>query len=188
MAPFRERPGSAGRPVLMISVAVVDESDCPLPTGETGEIVVRGPTVFDGYWNCPDDTAATFRYGWHHTGDNGAFDSDGYLWYRGRSAAKELIKPGGENVYPAEVEAALKAHAAVAEAIVFGVPDREWGESIKAVCVLHTSALAAPDEILAFVASRIARYKRPKHLVLAPDLPRLEDGRIDRAKTRALFS
>src|SRR4051794_20197619 len=188
MAPFRARPGSAGRPVLMVSVAVVDESDRPVPTGETGEIVVRGPGVFEGYWNCPDDTAATFCNGWHHTGDNGAFDADGYLWYRGRSPAKELIKPGGENVYPAEVEAALKAHADVAEAVVFGVPDKEWGEAIKAVCILRAGAAATSDQISAFVASRIARYKRPKHLVLAQDLPRQEDGRIDRIKAKILFS
>ncbi len=188
MAPFRERPGSAGRPAMMISVAVVDESDRPVPAGETGEIVVRGPGVFEGYWNCPDETAATFRNDWHHTGDNGAFDADGYLWYKGRSAAKELIKPGGENVYPAEVEAALKAHAAVAEAVVFGVPDKEWGEAIKAVCVLHSGVTAMPDEISAFVAGRIARYKRPKHLVLAEDLPRLDDGRVDRIQIKALFS
>jgi acyl-CoA synthetase (AMP-forming)/AMP-acid ligase II len=188
MAPFRERPGSAGRSVLMVSIAVVDESDNPVPSGETGEIVVRGPVVFEGYWNCPEDTTATFRNGWHHTGDNGAFDADGYLWYRGRSPAKELIKPGGENVYPAEVEAVLKAHAAVAEAVVFGVPDREWGEAIKAVCILRAGAAATSDQISAFVASRIARYKRPKHLVLAQDLPRQEDGRIDRIKVKALFS
>lgn len=113
---------------------------------------------------------------------------DGYLWYRGRSVAKELIKPGGESVYPAEVEAALKAHPAAAEAIAFGVPDKEWGEAIKAVCVLRAAAIATPDEISASVANRIARYKRPKHLVLAQELPRLDDGRIDRVRTRALFS
>ena len=188
MSPFRDRPGSAGRPVLNASIAVVDEGDRPVPLGETGEIVVRGPGVFEGYWNCPDDTAATFRNGWHHTGDNGALDADGYLWYRGRSAAKELIKPGGENVYPAEVEAALKAHAAVAEAVVFGVPDKEWGEAIKAVCILHAGSVATTEEISAFVAGRIARFKRPKHLVLTSDLPRLDDGRIDRIKAKALFA
>ncbi|MBV9560247.1 MAG: AMP-binding protein [Bradyrhizobium sp.] len=188
MAPFKERPGSAGRPLLLTSVAIVDESDHPAPHGEIGEIVVRGPGVFEGYWNCPDDTAATFRNGWHHTGDNGILDADGYLWYKGRNAAKELIKPGGENVYPAEVEAALKAHAAVTDAIVFGVPDKDWGEAIKAVCVLRAGAVVTADDISAFVASRIARYKRPKHLVLAQDLPRLNDGRIDRAKTRTLLS
>jgi len=186
MAPFRERPGSAGRPMVLSSVAVVDEGDCPVAVGEIGEIVVRGPGVFEQYWNRPDDTAATFRNGWHHTGDLGAFDADGYLWYRGRSAAKELIKPGGENVYPAEVEAALKAHPAVAEAVVFGVSDKEWGEAVKAVCVLRRGGVANAQELIDFVAGRIARYKRPKHLVIAADLPRRGDGAIDRARTRDL--
>ncbi len=188
MAAYGDRPGSAGLPMFMNAVAVVDESDRPLPPGETGEIVVRGPGVFEGYWNLPDDTASTFRNGWHHTGDTGAFDGDGYLFYKGRSAAKELIKPGGENVYPAEVESALKAHPAVEEAIVFGVPDKDWGEAVKAVCTLHSGASATADEIVAFVATRIARYKRPKHLVLADALPRKADGAPDRAKVKADFA
>ncbi len=185
-APYRERPGSAGRPMGLSAVAIVDEADRALPIGEVGEIVVRGPGVFDGYWNRLDDTAATFRNGWHHTGDLGAFDADGYLWYRGRSAAKELIKPGGENVYPAEVEAALKAHPAVADAVVFGVADQEWGEAIKAVCVLQPGAAATAQEIIDFVAGRIARYKRPKHLAIVAELPRRDDGAVDRAATKAL--
>lgn len=188
MAPFRERPGSAGRPMQLSSVAVVDEGDRPVATGEVGEIVVRGPGVFDGYWNRPDDTATTFRNGWHHTGDIGAFDADGYLWYKGRSAAKELIKPGGENVYPAEVEAALKAHPAVADAVVFGVPDREWGEAVKAVCTLRAGCTAATQEVVDFVAGRIARYKRPKHLVLVAELPRRDDGAVDRNRTREIHT
>ncbi len=187
-APYRERPGSAGLPMFMNAVAVVDEGDRPLPTGETGEIVVRGPGVFEGYWNLPEDTASVFRNGWHHTGDTGAFDDDGYLFYKGRSAAKELIKPGGENVYPAEVEAILKAHPAVEEAIVFGVPDKEWGEAIKAVCTLRAGGGATTDEIIAFVADRIARYKRPKHLVLTAALPRKPDGTPDRARTKLDFA
>jgi len=170
--------------MILSIVAVVDEGDRPVAAGEIGEIVVRGPGVFEQYWNLPDDTAATFRNGWHHTGDLGAFDADGYLWYKGRSAAKELIKPGGENVYPAEVEAALKAHPAVAEAVVFGVPDQEWGEAVKAVCVLRPGSVATIQEIIDFVAGRIARYKRPKHLVIVADLPRRNDGAIDRAGTK----
>lgn len=185
-APFRARPGSAGRPLHLSTVAVVDEADRALAIGEVGEIVVRGPGVFEGYWNLPDDTAATFRNGWHHTGDTGAFDADGYLWYKGRSAAKELIKPGGENVYPAEVEAALKAHSAVADAVVFGVADQEWGEAIKAVCVLRPGVTATAQEIIDFVAGRIARYKRPKHLVIVADLPRRGDGAIDRPRARQI--
>ncbi|OJU37386.1 MAG: AMP-dependent synthetase, partial [Rhizobiales bacterium 68-8] len=134
-APYRERPGSAGRPALLSVVAVVDDLDRPLPGGQTGEIVVRGPMVFGGYWNCEADNAVTFRSGWHHTGDMGRFDEDGYLWYAGRAPAKELIKPGGENVYPAEVERVILKHPAIAEVVVLGVADAQWGEAVKAVCV-----------------------------------------------------
>lgn len=187
IAPFRDRPGSAGRPTFLSQVAVVDDLDRPVPVGETGEIVVRGPGVFEGYWNCPKDTEETFRNGWHHTGDNGAFDADGYLFYKGRSPAKELIKPGGENVYPAEVEAALLGHAAVLEAVVFGVPDAEWGEAVKAVCTLKPGVSATSKEIVEFVASRIARYKRPKFLLLTDSLPKTAAGAIDRTRVKETY-
>ncbi|MBW2027298.1 MAG: AMP-binding protein, partial [Deltaproteobacteria bacterium] len=103
-SPYNDRPGSAGRPLPLAEVRLVDDYDNPVPIGEVGEITMRGPMVFKGYWNLPEDTAYTFREGWHHTGDLGRFDEDGFLWYAGRKAEKELIKPGGENVYPAEVE------------------------------------------------------------------------------------
>ena len=187
MASYRDRPGSAGRPTFLNTVAVVDDADHPLPAGEVGEIVVRGPSVFAGYWNCEADTAVTFRNDWHHTGDNGAFDADGYLWYKGRSPAKELIKPGGENVYPAEVEAALVAHPAVLEAVVFGVPDVEWGEAVKSVCVLKPGQSVTGEELIAFVATRIARYKRPKHVVFAGALPKTANGAIDRNQVKDAY-
>jgi len=101
---FSEKPGSAGKTSLMAEIEIVDDYERTLSTGKMGEIVVRGPLVFDGYWNLDGETEHTFRDGWHHTGDLGRFDEDGYLWYSGRTPAKELIKPGGENVYPAEVE------------------------------------------------------------------------------------
>jgi acyl-CoA synthetase (AMP-forming)/AMP-acid ligase II len=110
MGRFRERPGAAGQPTFLATVAVLDDADNPVAPGEVGEIGVRGPTVFKGYWRCDADNAFTFRNDWHHTGDQGTFDADGYLWYKGRSPAKELAKPGGENVYPAEVERAIAAH------------------------------------------------------------------------------
>ena len=188
MARYRDRPGSAGKPMLMSAVALVDEDDRPVAPGATGEIVVRGPVVFEGYWNLPDDTASVFRNGWHHTGDTGAFDADGYLFYKGRSAAKELIKPGGENVYPAEVEAAIKAHPAIADAIVFGVPDKDWGEAVKAVCALAAGATTTADDLSAFVAARIARYKRPKHIVLVAALPLTTDGKVDRGRVKQEFA
>jgi long-chain acyl-CoA synthetase len=184
MAPFRDRPGSAGRPTWLSTVAVMDERDRPLPTGETGEIVVRGPGVFKGYWRCDADTEFTFRNGWHHTGDMGAFDAEGYLWYKGRSPAKELIKPGGENVYPAEVEGAIAAHPAIAEVVVIGVPDAQWGEAIKAVCVLRPGHSTTAQEIIDFVAARIARFKRPKYVVFVDILPKASSGVIDRNKVK----
>ncbi len=184
MGPFRDKPGAAGRPTFLNAVAVLDEAGTPVAAGEVGEICVRGPGVFKGYWNCEADTAFAFRNGWHHTGDNGAFDADGHLWYKGRSPAKELIKPGGENVYPAEVESAIAAHPAIAEVVVLGVPDAQWGEAVKAVCVCKPGHTVTAQEIIDFVATRISRYKRPKHVVLLPALPRTPAGSIDRAKVK----
>lgn len=184
LARYRERPGSAGRPTTYARVLVVDDADQPLPAGQTGEIVVKGPGVFLGYWQSEADTAFSFRNGWHHTGDLGAFDEQGYLWYKGRSPAKELIKPGGENVYPAEVEKVIAAHPAIAEVVVIGVPDAQWGEAIKAVCVCKPGETATAQAVIDFVAERIARYKRPKHVVFVDSLPRTPGGAIDRAKVK----
>lgn len=188
IAPFRDKPGSAGCPASLATVAVLDANDSPLPQGEIGEIGVRGPLVFKGYWNCDADNAVTFRNGWHHTGDQGAFDADGYLWYKGRSPAKELIKPGGENVYPAEVEREIAAHPAVAEVVVFGVPDAQWGEAIKAVCTCKDGHSVTVQEVIDFVGARIARYKRPKHLVFVKAMPKTPNGAIDRAKIKQLYA
>jgi acyl-CoA synthetase (AMP-forming)/AMP-acid ligase II len=187
-APFRDRPGSAGRPTGLNRVCIVDDLDQPLPCGATGEIVVRGPAVFKGYWNHESDNEVTFGNGWHHTGDMGRFDDDGYLWYAGRSPAKELIKPGGENVYPAEVERALLEHPAVAEAVVFGVPDAQWGEAIKAVCVCRAGQSVAAAQLIEFVGARIARFKRPKHVVFASTLPRNAQGQPDRTRVKQEFA
>lgn len=179
-APFRERPGSAGRPAMFSTVALVDDLDHPLPDGLTGEIVVRGPMVFKGYWNCDADNTITFRNGWHHTGDMGRFDEDGYLWYAGRSPAKELIKPGGENVYPAEVERVILEHEAIAEVVVLGVADAQWGEAVKAVCVCKPGERVSGQDLIEFVGQRIARFKKPKHVAFVAQLPRTASGVVDR--------
>jgi acyl-CoA synthetase (AMP-forming)/AMP-acid ligase II len=185
LSPFRERPGSAGRPALLADVAVFDAHERPAAVGSVGEIVVRGPLVFKGYWNRDADNAETFRGGWHHTGDMGRFDDDGYLWYAGRSPAKELIKPGGENVYPAEVERAILEHPGIAEVVVIGVSDAKWGEAIKAVCVLTPGAQAVTAaELIDFVASRIASFKKPKHIVFVDSIPKTAAGAIDRAQVK----
>jgi long-chain acyl-CoA synthetase len=184
LSPYRDRPGSAGRPLFWRTIAVVDSADQPRPTGQTGEIVVRGPAVFKGYWNNDADTAHTFRNGWHHTGDMGYFDADGYLWYAGRAPEKELIKTGGENVYPAEVENAILQHPDIADVVVIGVPDPQWSEAIKAICVRRTGANVTADELIDFVAGKIARYKKPKHIVFVDQLPRTAKGEIDRAAVK----
>ena len=182
-----DRPGSAGRPTANAHVRVVDETDRPLPPGQTGEIVVRSPGVFLGYWGRGGDTDFTLRGGWHHTGDLGTFDEDGYLWYKGRTAAKELIKSGGENVYPIEVEQAIGAHEAIAEVSVIGVPDKLRGETVKAVCVLRSGFSLTGSQLSEFVGERIARFKRPTQVQFVDGLPKSATGTIDRIKVKELY-
>ncbi|MCA1962246.1 MAG: AMP-binding protein [Desulfomonile sp.] len=184
-APFFDRSGSAGLPGVMTEVRLMDDQGRFVETGQVGEIVVRSPVVFKGYWNLDEDTRHAFRDGWHHTGDMGRMDEEGYLYYAGRLPEKELIKPGGENVYPAEVEKAILEHPKVEEACVIGVRDPQWGEAIKAVCSLKQGQSLEAAELIEFVASRIARYKKPKHVVFVPGLPKTKDGAIDRAGVKA---
>jgi long-chain acyl-CoA synthetase len=182
---YDEKPGSAGKPSHFARVALFDDYDNEVPVGTPGEICVRSPMVFLGYWGRDKDNEYTFRNGWHHTGDIGRFDENGYLWYVKRKAEKELIKPGGENVYPAEVEKVILQNPAVAEVSVIGVRDLEWGEAIKAVCVLKPGISLTKQELIDFVASRIARYKKPKYVEFVPALPKTPDGPIDREKVKA---
>jgi long-chain acyl-CoA synthetase len=184
---YDDAPGSAGRPVALSDVRVVDEMDNPLATGQAGEIVMKGPLVFKGYWNRPEVNARTFRNGWHHTGDMGRFDDNGFLYFSGRMPEKELIKPGGENVYPAEVEKVILTHPAVRQTVVFGVPDPKWKEGIKAVCLLEAGAKLSPQELIDYVGSRIARYKKPQYVEMVSEIPLKDDGLPDRAKVKGLY-
>ena len=186
LCPYEECPGSSGREGLMACLRLVDEYDREVAPGQPGEVLVRGPLVFGQYWNMKEETDYVFRGGWHHTGDICRQDEKGYLWYVKRKAEKELIKPGGENVYPAEVEKVLLQHPAVEEACVFGVPDKEWGEAIKAVCAFKPGAPPPnPREVTEFVATRIARHKKPKFLVFVDRLPKRADGSVDRERVKA---
>jgi len=187
MAPYFERPGSAGTPGFVSEVEIVDDHGRTVELGKSGEIVVRGPMVFKGYWNLEMDNKDTFRDDWHHTGDMGYLDADGYLWYVGRSPKKELIKPGGENVYPAEVEKVILGHPMVLEVAVIGVPDPEWGEAIKAVCILKKGESLVEAELIEYVGTRIARFKRPKHVVFVSSLPKTQNGSVDRERVKSLY-
>jgi long-chain acyl-CoA synthetase len=184
---YNDRPGSAGKMLPLAEVRLVDEYDRPVPPGEVGEIVMKGPMVFKGYWNLPEDNEYTFREGWHHTGDMGRFDEDGFLFYAGRKAEKELIKPGGENVYPAEVEKVILQHPAIEGTVVFGVPDPKWKEGIKAVCQLKEGQSLEPKQLIDFVGERIARFKKPQYVEFITEFPLQEDGLPDRAKIKELY-
>jgi len=179
------KPGSVGRPLPLIRVRCVDELGKDVPVGEVGEIAVQGPVVFAGYWNDPDATAYTFRHGWHHTGDLGKLDADGFLYYAGRKPEKELIKSGGENVYPAEVEQVLNDLPEVAAVCVLGVPDAKWGEAVKAVIELMPGTSFTADQVRDAVAERIASYKKPRYVDFVDRLPRTADGNIDREAVKS---
>ena len=184
LAAVEEKPGSAGQPLSIAQIRTVDHMDKDVPLGEPGEIVARGPMVFTGYWQDPDATAYALRNDWHHTGDIGSLDSDGYLYYVGRMPEKELVKSGGENIYPAEVEHVLQSLTAVEAVCVIGVPDSEWGESIKAVVVFAPGESLTEEEIRTSVADRIASFKKPRFIEIVEDLPRQENGEIDRVAAK----
>ncbi len=184
---YNDRPGSAGQIISWADVKIVDDNDAPLPIGQTGEITMQGPMIFNGYWNLEADTAHTFRNGLHHTGDLGQFDEDGFLWFKGRKAEKELIKPGGENVYPAEVEKVILQHPAVVKTVVFGVPDPKWKEGIKTVCQLKPDEPLEARDLIEFVGERIARYKKPQYVEFTDALPLLENGMPDRLKVKEMY-
>jgi len=176
------RPGSCGRANLLSIVEVMGEDGTVLPAGMRGEIVVRGPLVMAGYYKNPDATAEVSRFGWHHTGDIGYRDSDGYFYIVDRK--KDMIISGGFNVYPAEVEQALQAHPGVQDCAVFGVPDDKWGESVAAVVEARPGIQTDADALLAFVRSRLGPVKTPKTLRFVEALPRSAAGKVLRAELR----
>jgi len=183
-SPAAERSGSSGQATMLNSVAVVDEVDRQLPCGEEGEIVVRGENIFLEYWEMPEATAYAQRNNWHHTGDIGRFDEDGYLWYVKRKAEKELIKTGGENVYPGEVENVLLKHPEIKECCVIGVPDKTWGEAVKAICVCSDGVKLSLDAVRDFVGEKIAGFKKPRQVFFVDELPQT-NNEIDREAVKA---
>ncbi|QAZ39733.1 AMP-dependent acyl-CoA synthetase [Methylibium sp. Pch-M] len=179
----RARLSSAGRPGPLVQVATMDGEGRLLPTGETGEIVVRGSLVMAGYYKDPKASAEAGRYGWHHTGDIGRLDADGFLYIVDR--AKDMIITGGFNVYSVEVEQALMQHPDVQDSAVIGLPDDKWGERVVAVLQLHAGRSVQPEDIQAFVKARIGSVKSPKQVEIWPDLPRSKVGKVLKKDIRA---
>ncbi len=163
--------GNSGRPSPMVSVRIVDPEGNEVPVGETGEIVARGPQAMVGYHDRIAENAQRQAGGWHHTNDLGRREVDGSISFVGPKG--RIVKSAAENIYPAEVEAALNAHDAVREAAIIGVPDPTWGQSVRAIVVLNDGATATETELVDWVKGRIASYKNPKSVVFrAEPLPR----------------
>ncbi|MGG2461398.1 o-succinylbenzoate--CoA ligase [Streptomyces sp. RGM 3693] len=177
------KAGSAGVPHFFSDVRVVRPDLSPVDVGETGEVVVRGPHVMPGYWGRPEETTAVFTDGWFRSGDAARIDADGYLTIVDR--IKDVIISGGENIYPAEVENALLAHPDVAECAVIGVPDEKWVEVPRAVVVPHQGTAPHPDDLLASLSDRLAKYKIPKSVVLVAELPRNSSGKLLKHQVRS---
>jgi fatty-acyl-CoA synthase len=185
----REKLGTVGMPIHHVAARLVrpDGTDCG--PGEPGELLLSGPVVCGGYWRDPDATARSIQDGWFRTGDVLSVDEDGFFTVRGR--LKEMFISGGENVYPAEIEAALLAHPDVAVAAVVGVPDDKWGEVGRAFLeAVPGSPLAAGQsggaDLAAWLRQRLARYKIPKHFDVVAALPRTGSGTIDKPALQAL--
>jgi long-chain acyl-CoA synthetase len=183
---FGERLNSAGRPAEGVEIRVVDPQGAVLPAGSIGEVTCRSAQVTAGYWKLPEATAESLRDGWFHTGDVGRIDSDGYLFICDR--LKDMIVSGGENIYPAEVEAVLSAHPAVQDVAVIGVPDERWGESPKAIVVLRANASVSSEDLIEFVRACLAHYKAPKSVEFVASLPRNASGKVLKRELRKAYS
>ncbi|MGP4007278.1 o-succinylbenzoate--CoA ligase [Streptomyces sp. 4N124] len=179
------KAGSAGVPHFFSDVRVVRPDLAPVDVGETGEIVVRGPHVMPGYWGLPEETAGSFADGWFRSGDAARIDEDGYVFIVDR--IKDMIISGGENIYPAEIEDLLLAHPDIVECAVIGVPDDKWGEVPRAVVVPREDVSVDPDEILASLSGRLAKYKIPKSVVLVEELPRTASGKLLKSRVRSRY-
>ncbi|MBL8351093.1 MAG: long-chain-fatty-acid--CoA ligase [Burkholderiaceae bacterium] len=176
---------SVGRPVPIAEVRIVDADDRPLPPGQVGEIVVRGPLVMQGYWGQREQTAQALRGGWMHTGDGGRMDADGFFYVVDR--LKDMIVSGGENVYSAEVENAIAQLPQVSLAAVIGVPDERWGERVHAVVVLRPGQALGADALIAHCRTQIAGYKCPRSVEFRDALPITAAGKIQKVELRAPF-
>src|SRR4051812_32343307 len=172
----KEKAGSIGRAMFHVETRIVDENDRDVATDTVGELVVRGPNVFAGYWGMPEATAEAFRGGWFHTGDLGRMDAEGFITLVDRK--KDMIITGGENVYPIEVEQVLYRHPAVREVAVVGVPDARWGETPVAVVALMDGAELTADELLGHARGRLAHFKCPTRVEFVLELPRNATGKV----------
>jgi fatty-acyl-CoA synthase len=179
------RLGFIGKSAFFNEERLMSPEGKEVARGEVGEIWLRGPNVFSGYWNRPEASAQVFANGWFRTGDLAAQDEEGLTYVVGRS--KEMFKSGGLNVYPAEIEALLSQHPAVREVCVIGVPDEKWNEVGRAIVAFKPGMTATTEELLGYCEGKLARYKIPKSVVCVDALPRNALGKVVRADLKARF-
>ena len=172
------KAGSCGLPLMTIRAKVVDDTGQEVAAGEQGELLVSGPSVAMGYWNQPDLTAKSFVDGWFHTGDAAMRDEEGYFYIVDRK--KDMYISGGENVYPAEVEAAIAELSDIAECAVVGVPDDRWGEVGRAYIIAVADKGVTAESVMAHCVGRLAKFKVPKTIVLTDSIPRTGSGKVQK--------
>lgn len=180
-----KKPASVGKPLMFTQVRVVDEQGDVMPANEVGELIVKSPTVMQGYYNNPEATAKTVRDGWLYTGDMGYIDDDGDLFIVQRRS--DLIVTGGENVYPVEVENAIRQHPDIKEVVVVGVDDVEWGQKAAAAIQLEAGKQVSPEEIMDFAREHLAGYKIPREIKFVTEFPQTGSGKIQRKEVRKVF-
>ncbi len=178
-------PHCNGRTFTHVDIRIVDDDENDVPVGEVGEIIHRGPCVATGYLNRPEETAQKFRNGWIHTGDLGMRDEAGLYYIMGRK--DDMIISGGENIYPSEVEEALSTHPKVAEVVVLGVPDEEWGQRVKAIIAPKAGMKLTEQDVVEHCKKLMASYKKPTIIQFLEELPKLGSGKVDRSLIKQMY-
>jgi fatty-acyl-CoA synthase len=179
------KSGTVGKPIFHSEMRLVNGDGGDVAANEVGELLIRGPHVFSGYWQNPEATAESLVDGWFHTGDMARRDEEGFYTIVGRS--KDMIISGGENVYAAEVEAVFREHPAVAEAALIGKPDEKWGEVGLLIVVPSVAEPPPAEELIRFCRDRLARYKVPKEIVFAGELPYSPYGKVEKVRLREQY-
>jgi fatty-acyl-CoA synthase len=176
----KSKVGSVGRPMFHIDVKLVDEKGEEVEANEVGHLLIRGPHVFGGYWNNSEETDQVLTDGWLHTGDLARMDEDGDYYIVGRS--KDMIKSGGENIYPSEVEDVMHSHPAISEAALIPVPDSKWGEVGQAIVSLKPGKALEEEELILWLRDQMAHYKVPKSILFIDELPKTAANKPDKKK------
>jgi len=177
--------GSIGKPNLLVETKVIKESGGKAGPNEEGELFLRGPSIFGGYWNMLNETLKAFKDGWLRTGDIVKYDDEGYYWVVGRS--KNVIRSGAESIYPEEVEKVLRGHPKIEEVYIIGVPDKKWGEVPKAIIVLKKGQKITKDEVVQFCIDKLAKFKIPKYVQIVDYIPKTDIGKVSRELLREKF-